>query len=157
MNKYEMLKADMVSALKNGDKLKRLTLGDIVATIDKTATSGKTRIDITDVFVDEVLAKYQKTVQEMVDTCPDKKEYAKLKTEYLAKLAIVKEYAPQVVSDKDEIKRLISYWICQDQMIPMDNKGLFMKTMMAECKAAHFDMKIANQVLSELWANKENK
>ena len=77
MNKYESIRADMTTALKNGDKLRRLTLADIIATIDKTATAGKTRVDITDAFVDEVLVKYKKTVQEMIDTCPDKADYAK--------------------------------------------------------------------------------
>ena len=67
MNKYESIKADMTSALKNGDKLRRVTLADMVATIDKASTSGKKRVEITDTFVDEVLVKYKKTVQEMVD------------------------------------------------------------------------------------------
>ena len=42
MNKYERMKADMTAALKSGDKLRRLTLADMVATIDKTAIAGKT-------------------------------------------------------------------------------------------------------------------
>ena len=45
MNKYETLKADMTKALKDGDKLRRLTLADMVATIDKAAMAGKTRAE----------------------------------------------------------------------------------------------------------------
>ena len=52
MNKYESIKAEMTAALKSGDKLRRLTLADMVATIDKAATSGKKRVEITDAFVD---------------------------------------------------------------------------------------------------------
>ena len=71
MNKYETIKADMTAALKAGDKLRRLTLADMVATIVKAATSGKKRVEITDAFVDEVMLKYKKTLQEMVDSCAD--------------------------------------------------------------------------------------
>ena len=35
MNKYETLKADMTKALKDGDKERRLTLADIVATLTR--------------------------------------------------------------------------------------------------------------------------
>lgn len=87
MNKYETLKADMTKALKDGDKERRLTLADIVATIDKASTSGKTRLEITDALVDEVLIKYKKTIQEMVDGCPA--DRTKLKAEYENKLWII--------------------------------------------------------------------
>ena len=67
MDKYETLKADMTTALKEGKKLRRLTIADMVASIDKAATAGKTRVAITDALVDEVLTKYVKTVKEMID------------------------------------------------------------------------------------------
>ena len=63
MDKYETLKADMTTALKEGKKLRRLTIADMVASIDKAATAGKTRVVITDALVDEVLTKYVKTVK----------------------------------------------------------------------------------------------
>ena len=84
MNKYETLKHDMVVALKNGEKSRRVTLADIVATIDKAATAGKQRVEITDTLVNEVLIKYEKTVQEMIDTCPATR--ADLLDEYKIKL-----------------------------------------------------------------------
>ena len=88
MDKYETLKADMTTALKEGKKLRRLTIADMVASIDKAATAGKTRVAITDALVDEVLTKYVKTVKEMIDTCPDDIKYVDRKSEYMIKLAI---------------------------------------------------------------------
>ena len=88
MDKYETLKADMTTALKEGKKLRRLTIADMVASIDKAATAGKTRVAITDALVDEVLTKYVKTVKEMIDTCPDDIKYVDRKYEYMIKLAI---------------------------------------------------------------------
>ena len=148
MNKYEVIKAEMTAALKSGDKLRRLTLADMVATIDKAATSGKTRVEITDTFVDEVLTKYKKTVQEMVDTCPDTEKYAEKKAEYLMKLAIAAEYAPTVIDDVDEIKKMINLWGCGNQVsIVTQNKGIIMKMIMPWLKQNHCDMRVAQEAL----------
>ena len=153
MNKYESIKADMTTALKNGDKLRRLTLADMVATIDKAATSGKKRVEITNAFVDEVMLKYKKTVQEMVDTCPDNEKYAEKKAEYQAKLAIALEYAPKVIDDKDEIVKMINYWgICNAVSICSGNKGVIMKNVMPFLKKEGCDMKVAQEALKEAMA-----
>jgi uncharacterized protein YqeY len=89
MTIYEKIKSDMNESLKNGNKARRAVLADIVATIDKASIAGKTRIEITDTLVNEVLTKYKKTVQEMIDTCPDTEQYAARKAEYIANMAVV--------------------------------------------------------------------
>lgn len=151
MNKYESIKAEMTAALKNGDKLRRLTLADMVATIDKAATSGKKRVEITDAFVDEVLLKYKKTVQEMVDTCPDTEKYAEKKVEYLMKLAIATEYAPIVMEDPVEIEKLILDFACENNLVlTKSNKGMIMKSIMPFLKQNNCDMKIANGILNKV-------
>lgn len=149
MNKYDTLKADMTTALKTGDKERRLTLADIVATIDKTATSGKTRIEITDAFVDEVLTKYKKTVQEMIDTCPT--DRTELKTQYENKLAITLEYAPKTVDDSFEIEGLILNFACQNNLVlTKSNRGIIMKTIMPFLKQNNCDMKVAQAILNKV-------
>ena len=152
---YEKIKEDSNVALKQGDKMRRLVLSDICASIEKASINAKSRSMITDQMVDEVLIKYKKTVQEMIDTCPKTEQYATKLTEYQTKLAIVEEYAPKVVSDYNEIKEAISYWITQDLTIPTNNKGAFMKSLIPDCKAKQFDMKVANQVLNDMWKNYE--
>ena len=148
MNKYESIKAEMTAALKSGDKLRRLTLADMVATIDKASTSGKKRVEITDAFVDEVMLKYKKTVQEMVDTCPDTEKYAEKKAEYLMKLAIAAEYAPKVIDVVDEIKKMIYLWGCTNSVsIVSQNKGIIMKGIMPFLKKEGCDMKAAQEAL----------
>lgn len=158
MNKYETLKADMTKALKDGDKERRLTLADIVATIDKTSTSGKTRLEITDALVDEVLIKYKKTVQEMIDTCPDSADDPRLdakfkarRAEYFNKLAITLEYAPKVVDDPFEVETLILNFACENNLIlTKNNKGAIMKAVMPFLKQNNCDMKVANGVLNKV-------
>ena len=151
MNKYESFKAEMTAALKSGVKLRRLTLADMVATIDKAATSGKKRVEITDGFVDEVLLKYKKTIQEMVDTCPDTEKYAEKKAEYLMKLAIATEYAPKVINDPCEIEKLILNFACENNLVlTKSNKGAIMKVIMPFLKQNNCDMKIANGILNKV-------
>ena len=150
MNKYETLKHDMVAALKSGEKSRRVTLADIVATIDKAATAGKQRVEITDTLVDEVLIKYEKTVQEMIDTCPTDEKYLQTRNEYFEKLGIVQEYAPKVISDENEIAKMIHLWSCSNQVsIVPQNRGIVMKMIMPWLKENHCDMKIAQSVLKK--------
>lgn len=151
MNKYETLKNEMTLALKNGDKLRRVTLGDMVASIDKAATSGKVRQEIVDSLVDEVLTKYQKTVKEMIDTCPDAEAYLDRKIEYKAKLAIVEEFAPKVIDDPEEIEKIIRY-VCATQgtELTSSNRGGMMKLIMPALKQSHCDMKVANEVIKNM-------
>ena len=158
MNKYETLKADMTVALKAGDKERRLTLADIVATIDKASTSGKTRVEITDAFVDEVLTKYKKTVQEMIDTCPDSADdpildakFKARRAEYFNKLAITLEYAPKVMEDPFEIETLILNFACENNLVlTKSNKGAIMKVIMPFLKQNNCDMKVANGILNKV-------
>lgn len=158
MNKYETLKAAMTAALKAGDKERRLTLADIVATIDKASTSGKTRVEITDAFVDEVLTKYKKTVQEMIDTCPDSADdpildakFKARRAEYFNKLAITLEYAPKVMEDPFEIETLILNFACENGLVlTKSNKGAIMKVIMPFLKQNNCDMKVANGILNKV-------
>ena len=91
MTIYERIKSDMNESLKNGNKARRTVLADIVAAIGKASIAGKTRVEITDALVNEVLTKYKKTVQEMIDTCPDVEKYAERKAGYIADMAVVNE------------------------------------------------------------------
>lgn len=148
MDKYETLKADMTTALKEGKKLRRLTIADMVASIDKAATAGKTRVAITDALVDEVLTKYVKTVKEMIDTCPDDIKYVDRKSEYMIKLAIAEEYAPKIIDDVDEIVKMVNYWgICNAVSITSGNKGVIVKNVMPFLKKQGCDMKAAKMAV----------
>lgn len=152
---YQMLKEDSNNALKQGDKLRRLVLSDICASVEAASIKQKSRTAITDELVDEVLIKYKKTIQEMIDTCPTDVQHSDKLAEYKAKMAIVEEYAPKTITDYQEIKNIISDWVIRDFNIPVINKGAFIKSLMPECKKAHMDMKVANQVINDIWANKK--
>lgn len=145
LTKYGRLCVDMNEALKNGDKLARKTISDMVATIDKASVAGKVRVEITDELVDSTLLKYKKALQESIDTCPDNEKYAALKNEYCQQMAIVNKYAPRVIDDPVEIKKAILKWMEELGATKFDKK-----TLMPKCKQAMMDMKIVNQVVKEL-------
>lgn len=151
MTIYEKIKNDMNESLKSGNKARRTVLADIVAAIDKASTSGKTRVEITDALVNEVLTKYKKTVQEMIDTCPDTEQYAARKAEYIANMTVVNEYAPQMITDENEIIKLVNKVLEENGLIGTEQpKGVIMKTVMPVLKASNCDMKTAQKVLNEL-------
>jgi uncharacterized protein YqeY len=153
MSKYETLKADMTTALKEGNKVRRLTIADMVASIDKASVGAKSRAIITDQLVDEVLLKYRKTVKEMIDTCPDDEKYAGRKAEYREKLAIVEEYAPKVIDDVDEIVKMINLCaITNGVSVTSGNKGPVTKLVMPFLKKSGCDMTAAKAALDKAMA-----
>lgn len=152
MNKYETLRHDLNEALKKGDKARRTVIADIIAAIGKAAMAGKTRAEITDQLVDEVLTKYKKTVQEMIDTCPDTEQYAARKAEYIANMAVVNEYAPKLIEDEGEIEAMIVELcaVLGADIIPA-NRGTITKAVMPVLKKCNCDMKKAQGVLNKLF------
>lgn len=152
MTIYEQIKSDMTKALKEGNKERRAVLADIVAAIDKASIAGKTRVEITDQLTNEVLTKYKKTVQEMIDTCPDTEQYAARKAEYIANMAVVEEYAPKLIEDENEITQIISEIMYDNNLRNTpENKGAVMKAVMPVLKARNCDMRVAQGVLNRLF------
>ena len=71
--------------------------------------------------------------------------------EYKAKMEIIKEFAPQLVTDVEEINCIICDIAKENGIeIKKENKGIVMKTVMPELKRKLVDMKVANKILSEL-------
>ena len=91
------IQKEKLIAMKNGDKTRVKVLNDIIVLVQKECVKGKTKIEPTDEMVAQCAVKVQKTLEEMVATCPGKtaqKDYTPLLEEYQAQLVIAKEYAP---------------------------------------------------------------
>ena len=147
---YNELQNAKVAAMKNGDKVRIKVLNDIIVLVQKEQTKGKTKVEATDDMVAQCATKAQKTLEEMVATCPDSGAYAERKADYLAQLAVVKEYAPQMITDAEAIKNLILDILGSNKIeLVKKNKGLVMKAVMPILKGK-VDMAIANQVIGGL-------
>ena len=66
----EMLQSAKIAATKARDVETKRVLSDMIDACQKASITSKGRVEITEQLVDETLIKYQKTVKEMIDTCP---------------------------------------------------------------------------------------
>ena len=144
----EHLQEAHILAMKNRDKVRSNVLSDMVDSVQKASITQIGRVEITEKLVDDTLIKYQKTIQEMIDTCPSNRT-DKLE-EYTANMAIVKEYAPQLITDESEISALIST-IVADNAITMtkENKGNIMRLVSMHLRGK-VDMAVAAKVVTDL-------
>ena len=140
----EKLQNEMIAAMKNKDKARKSVLSGLVDAVKKASMTNNGRIDITEQLVDDVLLKYKKMVQEQIDTCPaDRTETLE---EYKAKLVVVAEFAPTLVTDEAEIKLMILDLINNEVEFTKNNRGKIMK-IIAPVLKGKVDMGIVNKVL----------
>ena len=144
----EMLQSAKIAATKARDTETKRVLSDMIDACQKASITSKGRVEITEQLVDETLIKYQKTVQEMIDTCPSSYE-DKLK-QYKADMEIVKQYAPQLITDKETIaNRVKEIAGAQGIELVKANRGALMRSISAELKGKA-DMKIVSAIVGGL-------
>ena len=138
------LMAARVAAMKNNDLTTKNVLSNMIDACQKASITPKGRLEITEQLVDEVLIKYQKTIQEMIDTCPA--DRVDLLGKYSAEMEVVKQYAPQLITDPEEIIAMIFSILPPDMEMVKKNRGAIMKLIAPyfKCRA---DMKVVNEVV----------
>lgn len=142
----EQLNADMITAMKNKDKLKKDTLSAIIGAVKKAAIDKKCKDNITDSLVDEILLKEMKTIKEMIDTCPlDRDE---TRAEYTARYNIVASYAPEQLDEADIALELVMFCQLEGLDLVKANRATIMKGFMPTIKG-RADGKLANKVITE--------
>ena len=144
----EMLQLAKIAATKARDSETKRVLSDMIDACQKASITPKGRVELTEQLVDETLIKYQKTVQEMIDTCPSSYE-DKLK-QYKADMEIVKQYAPQLITDKETIaKKVKEIAGAQGIELVKANRGALMRSIPAELKGKA-DMKIVSAIVGDI-------
>ena len=140
----EILRKDMVAAMKAKDKCTKDAISSLIAAIKKVAIDEGVRDDIPEEMVDRVILKELKSIKEQIDTCPAERE--ELKAGYIAAYKVVEAYAPKQMCE-EEIKTLITTKFAD--VLAGKNKGLIMKTVMGELKGKA-DGKLISAVVAEL-------
>ncbi len=140
----ELLRKDMVAAMKAKDKPRKEAISSLISAIKKVAIDEGCRDDIPEKLADRVILKEMKTVKEQIDTCPDAR--ADLKAEYQFRYDVISEYAPKLMSE-DEVKAYLQEKFAD--LLATKNKGQIMKAVMAELKGKA-DGKVINQVVAAL-------
>lgn len=139
------LYAEKIIAMRESNMLRKTAVNNMIDAIQKAAITPKGRVEITDQLVDEVLIRHQKSIQEMIDTCPAAR--TDLLALYEAEMAVVKEFAPQLLVDKIVIETTVREILEKEGIEPSaQNKGKIMKTLAAQLKGKA-DMKIVGEVV----------
>ena len=142
--KFEDLRKDMVSAMKEQNKEKKDAISSLIDATKKVAIDKGVRDNITDDLVNQVIMKELKSIKEQIDTCP--KEREDLLTQYKNRFSFIEAYAPKLMS-KDEILKTINDKF--SDIISSKNKGQIMKNIMPEFKGKA-DGKLINEIIEEL-------
>ena len=141
---FKKLQSDMVAAMKARDKARKDTISSLISAVKKLAIDEGKRDDIPEELVDRAIIKEEKTAQEQVDSCPADRE--DLKAEYQARLDVIKEYAPKMMSP-EKIEEVLKTQFAD--VIATKNKGQIMKAFMAELKGKA-NGKDINQIVGKL-------
>ena len=138
------LQSAMIAAMKAKDKPRKDAISALVSAVKKAGIDAGCREDIPTSMVEQVILKELKSVKEQIDTCPDSR--ADLKEEYQFRYNVMQEFAPQQMS-AEEVKAVLQEKFAE--VLATKNKGMIMKTVMAELKGKA-DGKVINQVVAEL-------
>ena len=136
----EKLQADMITAMKNRNPREKEVLSSLVSAVKKFGIDNLCKDNMTEEQVDAVILKEKKTLQEMIDTCPDSR--LDLKSEYEAKMVILMRYAPFLREDPEDIKIFVESLGIE---LVKANRGKIMAMLKGKA-----DMKIANQVVGQM-------
>ena len=147
MSKYETIREDMIKAMKNKDKDKKMVLSYLVAQLKNVEI--EKRRPLTDDEVNEVINKQIKQTQDVLALTPKHRLDIIQENEYT--ISVLKEYAP-VMMDKNAIRHEI-YATCSDMGIEVSSlaakdKGKLMGKLMPRVKGKA-DGKLVNQIVSE--------
>lgn len=144
----EKLQQEKNIAMKTNNIIAKNAFSGMIDAVQKATITSKGRIEATEQLVNETLIKYQKTIQEQIDTCPV--DRVELLENYKQELAIVKMYAPQLITNKEEIANMITEIIAAAGIEPVKaSRGAIMKLISAELKGK-VDMKIASAIVGEV-------
>ena len=145
----EYILSEKTKAMKTSDKTRVKVLNDIIVLVQKEQTKGKTKIEATEEIVAACATKEQKMLEEMVATCPDEGKYAERLADYRMQLAIATEYAPKLITDPEEIARMIIDAVDGTIEMTIRNKGQIMRVVMPTLKGKT-DMAVANKVIGDM-------
>ena len=144
----EQLHQDMYSAMKANDAIRKSVLSSVIGAVRNAAIAEKCRDNISEELVSKVLLKEKKTLQEQIDTCPAERN--DLMNEFKLRMVIMEEYAPKLLDNPVEIKEIMIRELAAAGIEPVKtNKGAAMKLLAPQFKGKA-DMKIVNQVISEV-------
>ena len=147
MSKIEIVRAAMVTAMKNKDKARKDSLSMLLSAL-KNAEIDK-RSPLTEEEENAVVKKEIKQAKETMDTAPESRQ--DIREEARARREVYKEFAPEDMS-AEQIKEVIAAVLAElaiEAPTPAD-KGKIMKVLMPKVKGKA-DGKMVNEILAGMF------
>ena len=142
------VRAGMMAAMKNKDKVRKDALSALLAAMKSKMIDNKGQLSEDDAIA--VVAKEIKQLKETMDTAPE--SYVKVKEECAAKIAVLSEFMPKQM-DEEEIKEVIRGVLAGLGLEKPEakQKGIIMKNLMPLVKGKA-DGKLVNEILATFFA-----
>lgn len=142
----ERLQKEMVKALKEGDKFRKLTLSTFISAVKKAGIDAGCRDSIPDEMVIQVLKKERKNLVDTVEKFPDMP--VEKKSEYIDQALIIDEFIPIEICDEKQIEDIIKTVAKEEGLeISKPNQGKFMKILKADYNV---NMKVVSNVYKRI-------
>lgn len=147
MSKIEVIRSEMVTAMKAGDKRRKEALSMLLSALKNKAIDK--RADLTEEEENEVVLKEIKQTKESIETAPANRTDIIEQAQF--KIDVYQEFAPKFLSD-EEIKNLIhEILLSLDISTPtIKDKGRIMKELMPKVKGKS-DGKVVNEIVSSFF------
>lgn len=142
----ERLQKEMVKALKEGNKFRKLTLSTLISAVKKAGIDADCRENIPDEMVIQVLKKEKKNLVDTVEKFPDMP--VEKKSEYIDQALIIDEFIPLEICDEKQIEDILRTVAKEEGMeIIKANQGKFMKILKGDYNV---NMKVVSRVFAEM-------
>ena len=148
MSKIELVRAEMIKAMKSGDKERKEALSMLLSALKNKAIDK--RADLTEDEENEIVMKEIKQTKETLETSPaDRTEIIE---QCKLRIAVYQEFAPKEMSE-DEIKAFIQGVLEKlgIEKPEAKDKGKIMKELMPLVKGKA-DGKVVNSIVSGFFA-----
>ena len=142
------LQTEMIAAMKNKDKFRKTVISGVIDAVKKAAIDKNRRDNIPESLVDEVLLRYKKMIQEMVDTCPS--DRVETLANYRHQMEVVNEFAPALITDEAQIKTIVLDFATENNIeLTKNNRGKIM-SIISKCLKGKVDMGVVSKVVGEM-------
>lgn len=147
MTKIEIVRAEMVKAMKAGDKGRKDALSALLTALKNVAIDK--RADLTEEEENTVVLKEIKQLKETLESAPAGRN--DIVDECTMRINILNEFAPQFMSE-EEIKQVISQVLAELSITEptAKDKGRIMKELMPRVKGKA-DGKLVNDMVAALF------
>lgn len=147
MTKIDLVRAEMVKAMKAGEKGRKDALSALLAALKKVAIDK--RADLTEEEENAVVFKEIKQLKETLEFTPA--ERTDIIDECNLRIAVLSEFAPQFMSE-EEIKKVIAEVLARLEITKpeLKDKGKIMKELMPLVKGKA-DGKVVNDIVAGLF------